>query len=244
MPFNPLSVSGCMVWYDPSDATTLTLTGGQVSAINDKSGNSHTATATGSTYPALAPLGGRQGLTFIRGTTNVLQTAANITQAQPVTGFCVARETSAIGGSNFSNFVGSDVGAHGPNFGCNVGFFGAGDEVGGYGTIPEDFVIHVWSYVINGASSSIWQDGSRLDSGNAGSNGWSSSRFCLGGNVNPESTTANVNLGEALWYNATLSTANRIAIENYLLTTWMYDGTHGLEAVGSGISLSNPVGFN
>ena len=39
--FNPLDVSGCLLWLDAADSTTLTLSGTSVTQWNDKSGNSN-----------------------------------------------------------------------------------------------------------------------------------------------------------------------------------------------------------
>jgi hypothetical protein len=50
-PFNPLDVSGCSLWFDADDNRTLTLSGSNVTQWNDKSGNGHTATASGAARP-------------------------------------------------------------------------------------------------------------------------------------------------------------------------------------------------
>jgi hypothetical protein len=50
-PFIPLDVSGCSLWLDADDNRTLTLSGSNVTQWNDKSGNGHTATASGAARP-------------------------------------------------------------------------------------------------------------------------------------------------------------------------------------------------
>jgi hypothetical protein len=50
-PVNPLDMTGCRVWLDATDATTLTLSTNSVTQWNDKSGNGYNATAgTSPTY--------------------------------------------------------------------------------------------------------------------------------------------------------------------------------------------------
>jgi hypothetical protein len=43
-PFQPIDISGCQIWLDAADATTLTLSGSNVTQWNDKSGNGNNAT--------------------------------------------------------------------------------------------------------------------------------------------------------------------------------------------------------
>jgi len=57
--FNPSTISGCQVWLDGADKSSMALTGSTVTTWNDKSGNSNNATAVGA--PTFAPL---TGITF------------------------------------------------------------------------------------------------------------------------------------------------------------------------------------
>jgi lysophospholipase L1-like esterase len=76
LPPDPLTIFGStdlIAWYDPSDAATVTQSGGLVSQVNDKSGHAHHLTATGTqrpTYSATA-IQGQPGLVF-NGSTNVM----------------------------------------------------------------------------------------------------------------------------------------------------------------------------
>lgn len=68
--FNPLDISGCSLWLDAADYSTLTFsTGSNVSQWNDKSGNGHTATASGTATPTYSS--STQYLLF-NGSTNAL----------------------------------------------------------------------------------------------------------------------------------------------------------------------------
>ena len=71
--FNPKQISGCQLWLDGADVSIITLSGSNVTAWNDKSGNGYhmntlTATATwsgGATYPTIGtPINGLQTVNF------------------------------------------------------------------------------------------------------------------------------------------------------------------------------------
>jgi hypothetical protein len=49
--FTPVQISGCALWLDAADATTLTLSGSSVTTWSDKSGNGNNATSGGSSTP-------------------------------------------------------------------------------------------------------------------------------------------------------------------------------------------------
>lgn len=62
--FDPRAISGLQAWYDPSDASTVTLDTG-VSVLLDKSGNGRTMTQTiGNAQPATTTLNGRVAMSF------------------------------------------------------------------------------------------------------------------------------------------------------------------------------------
>lgn len=244
MAFDPRSISGCMCWYNPNQASSLTMSGTGVQAIADLSGNGRTATALGTPLPTISNLGGLNALKFVRAVSTTPLATGTFTQAQPVTGFCVLKQDALGSPSDFFSFIGSNVSALGPNFSNDLQHYSLGDWVGGFDGPDQDLLPHVWSYVFNGASSSMWQDGNLYAAGDAGPNGWASSNITLAGNVNDGGFGGFTGqLGEVFWYNSILSTANRAAMEQYLLTNWLYDGFHGFET-GSGISVGSPSGFS
>lgn len=61
--FTPRSIPGLGVWLDPSDASTVTLNGSQISAISDKSGNGRTySNAVSANQPLVGTLNGRTAI--------------------------------------------------------------------------------------------------------------------------------------------------------------------------------------
>lgn len=243
MAFNPLSISGCMCWYNPNILSTLTMVSGGVQSITDLSGNGRTATSLGSPRPTISNLGGLNALSFSRTAATKGLATATVNQAQPATGFCVVKQDVLGGGGNFFSFVGSNQTAFGPDFANDFGHFALGEWVGGFDGSVEDTLPHVFSYVVNGASSFLWMDGNLVGAGDSGANGWASSNITLGEDVNGTNGSFTGQLGEVLWYNSVLSTANRVAMEEYLLTNWVYGGFRGFES-GTGESISTPGGFH
>lgn len=80
---NPVTIFGSdlAAWYDPSDSSSLTQSGGLVSQMNDKSGNGYHLTATGTarpTYSATGIMSNSPGLYF-NGSSNIMaKTSMNI----------------------------------------------------------------------------------------------------------------------------------------------------------------------
>jgi hypothetical protein len=93
-PFDPRSISGCQLWLDAADVTTLSLSGSNVSQWRDKSGNSNTLSVINTSSPTRIIDSGLPVISFASG--NVLRTANNISYAaQTTTVFIVAKLVNA-----------------------------------------------------------------------------------------------------------------------------------------------------
>jgi hypothetical protein len=96
---SPLTISGCKLWIDAADATTVTFTSGTVSAIRDKSGLSNNlGEGVGFTYPNNTFNGGKPSF-YYSGSTNGTNLGINRTLniASPWTFVWVAQRTAAPG---------------------------------------------------------------------------------------------------------------------------------------------------
>lgn len=72
--FSPVNIAGLKLWFDASDASTITQSGGAVSQWNDKSANAnHMTQATGSAQPTIQTAA-QNGLNTIRFTASAVQT--------------------------------------------------------------------------------------------------------------------------------------------------------------------------
>lgn len=96
---SPLTIFGADLigWWDVSDASSVTQSGGLVSAVADKSGNGHNLVASGTQRPAYdaTALLGKPALTF-NGSTNVMA-AANVAPgaASPISLFMLSEMDNA-----------------------------------------------------------------------------------------------------------------------------------------------------
>ena len=93
-PFTPTDITGCQLWLDANDTTTVSLSGNTVTQINDKSGNSNnTTSSTGTVTYAATGLNGRPAFSFyatggFRGPTSITGTT--------LTAFTVATLNSGV----------------------------------------------------------------------------------------------------------------------------------------------------
>lgn len=121
---NPITVFGTdlVAWYDPSDAATVTQSGGLVSQLNDKSGNGYHLTAAGTARPAYSAagiLGQLPGLYFDGSATILSKTSVTLsTTANSVYTLSELNEVSSDGSSaRFFSYKpdadGNDFSSHG-----------------------------------------------------------------------------------------------------------------------------------
>lgn len=155
------------MWYDFSDAATVTLNGSTVSQIDDKSGaGRHQSQGTAANQPAYTS-GGQNGLncaTF--DSTDYLQNAtATPTTTQPYLVFVVAKRAS---GAN-NNMCGGGTYI----FGTTVWNTYAGTTLASATAV--DTLAHVFCAKSAGASSYLRLDGAQIASGNAGTTTFGSS---------------------------------------------------------------------
>jgi hypothetical protein len=95
--FSPLDLSP-VAWYDASNTSSITESGGSVSQINDLSGNGyHLTQATGANQPSTgtATINGRNVLVF-SGSNDFMSNTSIPSSSRPHTYVIVAKETSGI----------------------------------------------------------------------------------------------------------------------------------------------------
>lgn len=176
-PFDPLTLTP-LAWYDPSDATTVTLNGSTVSQLNDKSGNvRHMVQGTAGNQPTYTSAGinGLNCLTFDGAGDNLLCSGANITSAQPLT-FVAVVQFAAVG-SLSSYLLNSGSTVVGVSVNASAWRLWAPTQTA-VGT--ADTNLHCFISVLNGASSEVFIDGASVGTLNPGTNGFSASNLQLG----------------------------------------------------------------
>jgi len=249
--FSPLDVDGLAVWLDAADATTLTLSGSNVTQWNDKSGNGRNATAGSGTVTVSSSVNGLPVLS-IAGSTSLNVSNVTLTQSQSCVFFVFrATETKSLSGSVYFTWsrVGDDGGWNSSNegfypiFNGPVSYYALGVAGGGVGVMSRDY---------GGSSSSNPFLSATLATlfGNGG--GWSNgvslpidTRYTY---ANPSNTLLNsaqtyqigmrsaagrtdsaaFDLAELIVYDlSTIGTGQRRQIENYLAQKWGLRGSMG-----------------
>lgn len=217
-------IAGYVAWYDASDLSTVIATAGAVSQWNDKSANlRNVAQGTGANQPLTgATINGLNALSF-DGTNDYLFGARPVT-AQPYTVFVAAlnRATAAAGQDLISTL-------NSGNQPVEVYRTGAvSDAVVSYGGTANitssrtwrKGVPHVVTAILNGVNGLVGVDGGPVVTGNSGATAPGSPSWFMG----CRGTIAdfwNGYLGEVVAYASALSTANRLAVEQYLMQKWL-----------------------
>lgn len=219
-----------IVWYDPTDASTVTYSSGSnVSTILDKSGNSNTATIY-STSPTVPPtitqMSGKNALTFGTGGSNQQIMQTQMGYVKSYTAFIVFNMISNIG--IYCMFT--SLGGWTSNASVNIGY-----STGGIGiTTPVDSVdtnvnptlgtTYLLTIVDTGTLATMYLNGTSIGSKSMSSLMRNLS-FGIGGWTGGPSRNTNTKFGDIQFYNGTMSTTNRQAIENYFMYKWGITGT-------------------
>lgn len=233
---NPASVSGLNFWIDAADSSSITLSSGNVSQINDKSGNNYNVTqASAGSQPPYAS----SNITFSNDKyLNIPQAAIN--NASSWSMFMVLNPTSSSNwffvkqhnGVNTYNVLSmtynTNSGGGGENGIQNYGYWRslnsgsqANTGTGLYIGRPQ-----LWELVYNGTTMVMYRDGTALRSTTGSfaiSNVTTATNFTMGawlvGTIQNSGIT-NFRLGELAFYSNAISSTDRLLLENYFITKW------------------------
>jgi hypothetical protein len=222
--FTPTSVSGCALWLDGADASTLVLSGSNVTQWNDKSGNGYnTSNLTGT------PTYSSNGINF----TGTQAMGTNLGYAASLSNhsmFAVISYTSGFNGAfiETNNTLG--------NNGCGIDFFVTGGQQrvngwstglivnGATGLSLNTLNLHEFTFATGSSGSAyIYLDGRQT-----GSNISINFTFTAGGffslgnwkNGASYGTFFTGQINETVVYSNVLSTAQRQQVEGYLAWKW------------------------
>jgi hypothetical protein len=217
-PFLPSDVTSAtfVSWHDMSDLSTISSTGSLTDSINDKSGNSYTATATGSQRPDTE--------TRTQNSLNVLDFAGSESLATGAFSSTLTQPTTIIALGAFdsasaTNYLVDGIGGSNRNLILNNGssFKWGAPTFGTFGASDTDF--HLFYCTYNGASSFMSVDGVSDVTFDVGSGvltgvtiGASNTRGAFGSH--------NGSIGEVIVYEGLLSSGDRSALTSSLLTKW------------------------
>ena len=211
-------LAGLAGWWAADDATTITASGGNVSAWADKSGLGRTFTASGGGQPTTGrTMNGRAVLDF-DGVDDRMVTAT-LSLPQPSTVFIVAANDDGADGLSATLFDGlsATAVARMSKTSGNAWSMNAGTQVlGPNGAV--DTAAHIHAAVFNTTTSERYVDGALVASGNAGG-AYPSTGLVLAATGVPNGWWDGP-VAEVIAYTGVLTAAQRLLVENYLRAKW------------------------
>jgi len=218
--FTPTSISGCEIWFDAADTSTITYaSGSNVSQWLDKSGSNNNAaqsTTTKQPTSGLLTTNGKNVMNF-SAKSMTFPTINNTT----MTVFCIYNNTTfspygqPVWVGPFAFFYAA------PSSKVGIGRAGATDEVlaswssAGLGT--SQYVIYGGTVSVSGNTTTfLYFNGTQAATVSVNSSGGTSAYLIGDGIYN--GTTGNI--AEVLIYNSVLSTSDRQKVEGYLAWKW------------------------
>jgi len=254
----PTSIGGLALWLDAADASTLTLSGSNITSWNDKSGNGNNATATGTPTYNTAGLNTRPATAF--NGSCYFQGNVSIT-GQTLTCFAVGSFVNSGGGDQ--RFVSlAATGQADWNSASRVAAIfnqGSTTSIASYRNQPATFPRHSHSYgtpfiacsVYDGTNGYIYVNGlpGNVQASYASAGTFAISKYCIGEQV---SVTGEIIrnggfVSEVLTYTTALTTVQRQQVEGYLSKKWgvslvmSLPFTHPFYSIGPGLRTFRPI---
>ena len=211
--FSPVAVPGLIGWWDASDTSTVTESGGFITRWGDKSiKGMHLDESPFSVFPIASgrSINGRNAIDFNSG--KVIRSSAPFVKNAPFT-ICTVTKVDTSGSNNqlIAN-VNNNPAILIINNHWSLFAGGVTESVVSVDTVNP----HIVSAVFNAASSNMWLDGTQiLTNVNPGSGDWNS-KFTLGNDSFPWHGLD----GEFLIYDRVLTTTERQQVESYLKNKW------------------------
>ena len=207
--------AGCSLWLDAADASTLTLSGSNVTAWRDKSGRTTLSlTGTPPTYVSNQVRFNSSG--------RFMGAYAMTTQT---TFFAVYSTTNTTTNARLISVDGNYYGnVHAPIPTADLFVFDGGAG-GYYTTLAPQAGLRMYTVEFNGVNSLIWRNGSAATLGGARAAGPATgSNISIGADLN--GTVPFIGeLSELIMFSTTLTTLQRQQVEGYLAAKWGLSAT-------------------
>jgi hypothetical protein len=246
-PFTPLDISGCSLWMDAADRTTMTLSGTGVSSWRDKSPNAFAASGSNLPGYSATALDGRPGITF-NGSTQYfdLGNVLNLTSNQ-LFAFVVCKFNSTANGAVLGkSLAGGAVGRYSllRESGVLFPLVQTSTTVNSSGFSDSSTAVRLLNVAWNRSTLQLYENGtSRYSTALADATSFSNAyNFLIGayqsssGGLPPfAGFYLNGVISEVVLYLGTLTSADRQRVEAYLAQKW------GFSAPPSSVSLGNPL---
>ena len=245
--FNPKSISGLALWLDPTDSSTYTVATG-VSEWRDRSGNGRNfSQSTGNNQPTLSTLNGKTALSF-NGTSHRLTTSQTLLTGNGSLTVFQAMECSFPGGTGTAgrsfehkiatggpddnaiciewradqgtSWVSGTLRSRVAAFRSGVNY-NADQRFDSVNVAGRGIVALSGTFAASSATNTTWWKNSAALSSSGTSDPGTSLGMAIGCRNN---ATASLFfggvIGEVICYVGTISTAQRLAVQNYLAQKW------------------------
>lgn len=220
----PSGIAGTMVaWYDPSDAANVTMSGGKVSSLTDKSGTGNTATATNPVLLGVPPSMRRPMLAFV--SDRYFDAAVSMSDVTS-SGFIVAMVADLVG---YRCLLGQTGGSGGIAFRINQTTGKVNMDKSETATIGTNDAFPVSAgtpfvagYLLGSSSVTIYNNlSSETDAHAQSLTAGRTLRFGRNGNVFGGNEDFMVGwVGEIIMYSDTLSSGDAAKVIGYLMSKW------------------------
>jgi hypothetical protein len=229
--FAPTQITGCQLWLDAQDNSTISLTSGYVSAVTDKAlGTSFTS--TGSTPANLtvasASINSFQSFYFNNAAGNYVGLHGNLAQLTTGTAIFVMKYLSTQNGAWRPIFGWNDNGStQSIAYGTNLNGGGTAgpyvENIGYNGSATATLTnngLYIVTFTFTGTTTGVGYNGQiSLTAGTVPS--YSGSGTSIGICTEASGTqNTNVYLGEIIIYNTVLGSTDRQKVESYLAQKW------------------------
>lgn len=217
-PADSLPVAGAVVWYDPSDTSTITDAGaGAVSQWDDKSGNArHLTQGTGANRPVTgtATINGLNAIRYTNGSTKALSVTSSFTIATLYAVVVFNNNAQAYSDVVCGQSVSYDWFGAGSG-GGGIWFYDGGAFRGA--TAYSTATTYVFSLLMNGASSNLALNG--VNSANfTPSDRTAATSFTVGYVSN---ATQAFDVGEVAAFPTAHDSTDRDTMHSYLTAKWI-----------------------
>jgi hypothetical protein len=238
--FDPRSISGCQLWFDGADVSTLTLSGNSVSQWRDKARGFHvTSGGTSPTYNTSTRAVTFNGngylinstFSYALATRSVFLVCSQTSASSTTTfeGFLVFGASNVTDYDNINAIVYNGRGTNAiANLSFGVFFRYSQNNIGDYrlnyltSTTPTPFGIY--ADVFSNPSGTLFVNGATTTSDSIAGSIGTSTGFFLGARNDFGNGTyrsfLNGSISEVIVFNTALTTAQRQAIEGYLARKW------------------------
>ena len=236
--FQPTQVSGCQLWLDGADRTTLSLSGSTVTQWRDKSGNNANTTTIGG-----SPVYNSTSNSILLNGSSTYLVGPYVNTTTTVTAFVISTVDFAVGvyssyyrllsvgstaANDYNNTAYSALILHQPNT----------TNIGGYRNFAENYVSvttntrFLLAQQYNGTNATLYLNGTQ--GGQVASSGsFNTTSYSIGRDVgNIDGSPPNYaytywpgSIGEVILYNASLTTQQRQQLEGYLAWKWGLQGS-------------------